>query len=89
MLSQFEIASYASVAVSILTWFNREVPKTAAELEKEREEAQKEAELKVLKRKKSKSIFNLFGGSDAGIVSNLFNKNQNDQDVLKARFFCT
>ena len=66
----------------------REVPKTAAELEKERQEAQKETEIKESKKKK-RSLFSFFGGiSDAGL-GNIFSKNQTELDLVKACFFCT
>ena len=66
----------------------REVPKTAAELEKERQEAQKETEIKDSQKKKH-SLFSFFGGISEAGLGNIFSKNQTDLDSVKACLFCT
>ena len=77
---------YSVFNLNNVSWGTREVPKTAAELELEKQQAEKDAELKVLKRKKSNSFFNLFTrGSDMEFSMNgLFRKNQDEQDKFKA-----
>ena len=77
---------YSVFNLNNVSWGTREVPKTAAELELEKQQAQKDAELKVIKRKKSNSLFNLFSrGSDAEFsLSGRFRKSQDQQDDLKA-----
>ena len=77
---------YSVFNLNNVSWGTREVPKTAAELELEKQQAEKDAELKVLKRKKSNSFFNLFTrGSDMEFSMNgLFRKSQDEQDKFKA-----
>merc|ERR1719342_1014637 len=64
---------YSVFNLNNVSWGTREVPKTAAELEKERHEAKKEAEIKESKKKK-RSLFSFFEGvSEAGLGS-IFSK---------------
>merc|ERR1719295_2388188 len=79
----FPLVIYSVFNLNNVSWGTREVPKTAAELEKERQEAQKETEIKESKKKK-RSLFSFFGGiSDAGL-GNIFSKNQTELDLVKA-----